>query len=179
MDQPDQIPENPYRSPESILEVGKETVEQVPEEPAGPSPSKRGCLQFFLHMLIASFLAPGAGAAAVTFLLIDQPGKPVAERVGEAIVAAPFALILLWFLVIPFGILTYPLCLVLSESRVTNRFAWAFGGMLIGLAFGGFLSLLFLSPEALQLTGIGGVVGLVAGLLLRKVWFSSGKAEGA
>ena len=179
MDQPDETPENPYRSPESVLEPGKKTVKQVLDGVAGAAPRKRGCLQFVLHMLIASFLAPGAGAAAMIVLSADQPDTPLLGLLVSAVIAGPLLVFFIWFIVVPFGIVTYAICLVLSESRVANRYGWAFGGMLLGLAFGAFMALFMAAPDVLPLTGIGGAVGLVTGLLLRQVWFFSPKDEGS
>ncbi len=129
-----------------------------------------GATRFLRHMAVVSFGAPGVGGALSTFLMADWGADyPVILRVFASIFGAGFLLIFIWFITIPFGLLTYFFCQYLLAMRVRGIVSWTLGGAIIGAAFGFFMAHWAALPVPIH-TAIGITVGIPAGWNLRGLW---------
>ena len=106
----------------------------------------------------------------VAFLLVDGREINVFFRLIGSIVGGPILVIFIWFIVLPFGLVTYAMCLVANRAGFTYGPAWAAGGILIGSLFGHGIAHWSSTPDVLLLTVGGGVIGLLSGLALRRLW---------
>ena len=135
-----------------------------------------GCVRFFLHMMVASVLAPAVGVAVLVFCTSDWPIWYFPLMFVGSLVFGVLALVFIWFVTVPFGLITYGLCVVARNVGVTNRLIWAFVGMLAGLGFGWSMSHSPDFPRALLCVS-GSGIGLASGLVLWKLWHMD-RAEG-
>lgn len=157
----------------NVIESGGGTG--VPEAGA-PLPSRGpGYARFFVHMAVASFLAPAMGGAVYSFSEVQWGDCNIATRMIGSLLGAPVLLVFIWFITIPFGLITYGACLAAKMSGVTNRLIWATGGALTGLGFGWFMASFAQAPVILFSVS-GTVIGLVSSMALWQVW-QSGQAE--
>jgi len=125
--------------------------------------------RFGLHMLVASILAPAIGAAALFFPHEVPPDVSFPERLLESLAFGLISLWFIWFLALPFGLLTYLLCSALRRAGVENRAPWAAVGAIVGLWAATFMSLWGNFP-IVKITSIGTLIGLASGLVMRPVW---------
>jgi hypothetical protein len=159
--EPEHMSHNPYQSPEHSTDLGRCDDGFHPVREVG---------RFFLHTLITSVLAPWAGGAVYTFFAVDWRDTNIASRVLGSVVGSPILLFFVWFIVIPFGLLTYIVCFALRELNQTGRpLCWAVGGDVTGLAFGLFMTAFTCLPVGLM-GADGAVVGVVMGMALQRLW---------
>lgn len=78
-------------------------------------------------------------------------------------------LFFIWFITVPFGLLTYGICAAAQKARIRSRWIWLVAGTLTGLAFG--LLMVSWAHIPLTLMAIGGsFIGLSSGAILRRLW---------
>lgn len=127
-------------------------------------------VRFLAHMLIVSVLAPAMGGAVYAFCEAGWRDTNVVIRLLGSPVGGLVSLLFVWFLVIPLGLLTYPLCLAFHKLGVKHRVLWVLGGATIGWLFGWFIAAWATMPLAISV-GSGIPIGAATGLALRDVWF--------
>jgi hypothetical protein len=147
----------------SIVDVDHADIpSRTPRCPEAHAPLS-GRTRFFLHMTVASLLAPAVGAAVPVFCTTDRP----LLNFPLVVIHGVWLSFYIWFITLPFGLITYGLCMVLRNVGVTRLVDWALVGTVAGFAFGWFI----LPPNPPPIMSyVGSATGFAAGLILWKVW---------
>jgi hypothetical protein len=126
-------------------------------------------MRFFLHMMIASILAPAAGGVVYSFCYVDWHDAMLPTQVFASLLGGFLLLFFVWFLTIPLGLLSYVVCWSLCQANVRSTTIWVFGGAAVGLLFGQYMACWACVPVSLFLVS-GPAIGSVTGWALRRIW---------
>jgi hypothetical protein len=134
-----------------------------------PSRERSEWLRFVLHMLITAFLAPCCGGAVYNMFACDWPNTNILDWVVGSFCGSFFLLFFIWFIVIPFGLVSYFVCWGLYSSNRVNKLIRSICGGVTGGLLGLFVER-FASESGFQIVCHGSIIGIISGWILAVLW---------